>query len=253
MSTNADVQQSAQVTVDVHTMGRSYDESAVDRWELEAARRALRNLKDVIDSHTLMDLLGEQIDAGDRYHRELVAASAGTYRASQTAFTVRGLGGTELADWFRAQAGTGRFQDKSLLLNAHPEHYVEPPAYTGGMVETIGGHLTRFRVSVARELPAAVGAHLDASYPVTLMNALLSLDDGTPFAYCLHQARDTGAGADVVVRVVYPSAAPDAMIEGHCRHLAVEFRSWIRNAAAAVHGTAADPSGTPAAAPAPGR
>ncbi len=101
------------------------------------------------------------------------------------------------------------------------------------MVETIGGHLTRFKVSIPRELPQPVGAYLDASYPVTLMNALLSLDDGTPFVFCLHQARNTETGADVVVRVIYPSAAPDSMIEGHCEHLAIEFRSWIRNAAAA--------------------
>ncbi|MFC8086293.1 hypothetical protein [Streptomyces sp. NPDC057340] len=234
MTSKTDAHQSVPVTVEVHTMGRSFDESEVDRWELKAARRALRNLKDVAGGQVMMDLLGEQIDDGDRYHKELVAASGGTYRESRTEFTVRGLSGTRLAQWFGAQAGTGRFQDKSLLVNAHPEHYVEPPAYTGGMVETIGGHLTRFKVSVARELPAAVSAYLDAAYPVTLMNALLSLDDGTPFAYCLHQARDTDTGADVVVRVIYPSAAPDSMIEGHCEHLAIEFRSWIRNAATAT-------------------
>ncbi|MYS86689.1 hypothetical protein [Embleya scabrispora] len=234
MSNEVDVQPSGPVTVDVHTMGRTFDESAVDRWELEAARRALRNLKTVAAGQVMMDLLAERIDAGDRFHKGLVEASGGTYRESRTEFTVRGLGGTELADWFRSQAGTGRFRDKTLLLDAHPEHYVEPPIYTGGMVETIGGHLTRFKVSVADELPPSVGAFLDGSFPVTLMNALLSLDDGTPFAYCLHQARDTAGGADVVVRVVYPSAAPDSMIEGHCQHLAIEFRSWIRNAAAAT-------------------
>ncbi|MEU7045463.1 hypothetical protein AB0A77_31010 [Streptomyces varsoviensis] len=225
----------APVTVDVHTMGRTYDETAVDQWELAAARRALKNLKSVAGGQVMMDLLADQIAAGDRFQKELIEASAGTYRESRTEFTVRGLSGTGLAAWFQAQAATGRFQDKALLLNAHPEHYVEPPTYTGGMVETIGGHLTRFKVSVARELPPLVAEYLDASYPVTLMNALLSLDDGTPFAYCLHQARDTATGADVVVRVIYPSAAPDSMIEGHCQHLSIEFRSWIRNAAAATN------------------
>lgn len=221
------------VTVEVRTMGRTADESVVDQWELKAARRALRNLKSVAGGQVMMDLLAEQIEAGDRFHHDLIAASGGGYRESRTAFAVRGLGGTELAEWFQGQAATGRFQDKALLLNAHPEHYVEPPQYPGGMVETIGGHLTRFRVSVAGELPAPVAAYLDPAYPVTLMNAELTLDDGTPFAYCLHQARDTETGADVVVRVVYPAAAPDSMIEGHCEHLAIEFRSWIRNAAAA--------------------
>lgn len=234
MNVNAEVRSPDRVTVDVHTMGRTFDESAVDRWELEAARRALKNLKSVAGGRVMMDLLAEQIEAGDRFQKGLVEASGGAYRESRTGFTVRGLSGTDLAAWFQGQAATGRFQDKTLLLNAHPEHYVEPPDYTGGMVETIGGHLTRFTVSVARELPPRVAAFLDPSYPVTLMNALLGLDDGTPFAYCLHQARDTGTGADVVVRVVYPSAAPDSMIEGHCEHLAIEFRSWIRNAAAAT-------------------
>ncbi|WP_243274698.1 hypothetical protein SALCHL_006401 [Streptomyces albus subsp. chlorinus] len=102
------------------------------------------------------------------------------------------------------------------------------------MVETIGGHLTRFKVSMTRELPPPVRAFLDAAYPLSLLNALLSLDDGTPFAYCLHQARNTGTGAEVVVRVIYPSAAPDSMIQSHCEHLAIEFRSCIRNAAAAT-------------------
>ncbi|MFD5249938.1 hypothetical protein ACFWIW_35700 [Amycolatopsis sp. NPDC058340] len=221
------------MTVDVRTMGRTVDESTVDQWELEAARRALKNLKTVAGGQVMMDLLAGQIEDGDRFHKRIVAESGGTYRESRVEFTVRGLGGTELVSWFRAQTSTGRFKDKALLLNAHPEHYVEPPQYPGGMVETIGGHLTRFRVSVARELPAPVAAYLEPSYPETLMNALLTLDDGTPFAYCLHQARDTDSGADVVVRIVYPSAAPDSMIAGHCEHLAIEFRSWIRNAAAA--------------------
>ncbi|MEU6409764.1 hypothetical protein [Microbispora sp. NPDC046933] len=234
MGTTADVQPSTSVTVDVHTMGRTFDESTVDQWELKAARRALRNLKTVAGGQVMMDLLAEQIDAGDRFHKEIIEASDGTYRESRTEFTVRGLSGTDLANWFQSQTATGRFQDKALLLNAHPEHYVEPPNYTGGMVETIGGHLTRFKVAVARELPPLVAEYLDPSYPATLMNALLSLDDGTPFAYALHQARDTDTGADVVVRIIYPSAAPDSMIEGHCEHLAVEFRSWIRNAATAT-------------------
>ncbi|MEU5088458.1 hypothetical protein [Streptomyces sp. NPDC021356] len=233
MSSRTDARPSDSVTVEVHTMGRTFDESTLDRWELEAARRALKNLKSTLGAHTMMDALAGQIAAGDRFHKELIEASNGAHRGSHAEFTVRGLSGSDLAAWFRSQAATGRFQDKELLLNAHPEHYVEPPEYTGGMVETIGGHLTRFKVSVARELPPAVAAYRDTTYPVTLMNALLSLDDGTPFAYCLHQARDTATGADVVVRVVYPSIAPDSMIEGHCRHLAIEFRSWIRNAAAA--------------------
>lgn len=231
MNDNIDTLTSHAVTVTVRTKGDTFDEATIDRWELEAARRALKNLKAVAGGNVMMSLLGGQIDDGDRYQKALVNASNGRYRESQAEFTVQGLSGTELANWFHGQAATGRFQDKALLLNAHPEHYFEPLEYVGGMVETIDGHLTRFKVTVARELPDAIAAYRDDRYPITLMNALLSLDDGTPFAYCVHQARDTISGADVVVRVIYPSAAPDSLIDEHCEHLTVEFRSWIRNAA----------------------
>ncbi|MFD5249939.1 hypothetical protein ACFWIW_35705 [Amycolatopsis sp. NPDC058340] len=113
---------------------------------------------------------------------------------------------------------------------------MQPPGYTGGTVETIGGHLTRFKASMAPELPSEISEHFDPAYPLTLATALLSLDDDTPFAYCVHQARDTETGAEAVVRVLCPSAAPDSMIEEHCEHLSIEFRNWIRSAAAAIIG-----------------
>lgn len=221
------------VSVTVQTKGHTFDDAAIDSWELKAARRALKNLKSLLGGREMVDLLSEQIQAGDNHHRAIVAASDGTWRESKAEFAVRGLSGTDLANWFQGQAATGRFEDKSLLLNAHPEHYGEPPEYVGGMVETIDGQVTRFQVSVVHELPAELARFRDEAYPITLMNALLRLDDGTPLAYCVHQARDTDHGADVVVRVVYPGAAPDSLIEAHCEHLSIEFRSWIRNAAAA--------------------
>lgn len=224
--------QAGAVSIEVDTMGSTFDDSDVDRWELKASRRILRNLKELIAGDLMMDLLAEQVAAGDRFHRELIKKSDGRYRTSQAKLTVRGLSATELVNWFQSQVGTGQFDDKLALVSAHPEHYVEPPNYPAGMVETIGGHLTRFRVQVAGELPPAVNQHLASSYPMTLVTAVLTLDDGTPFAYCLHQARDTETGAELSVKIVYPAEAPDTMIDGHCEHLAIEFRSWIRNAAA---------------------
>lgn len=225
--------QGTAVTIGVRTMGRTFGESAVDQWELKAARRALRNLKELSRGRVMLDLLAEQIEAGDRFHKKLIDDSDGSYRESRTDLIVRGLSATDLVDWYQSQIATGDFEDKLFLLTAHPEHYVEPLEYPG-MVENIGGYPTRFRVQVAGSIPSAVSEFLDPAYPLTLATARLSLDDGTPFAYCLHQARDTEVGADVAVRVVYPAAAPDSMIDGHCEHLAIEFRSWIRNAAATI-------------------
>ncbi|TDD95841.1 hypothetical protein [Actinomadura rubrisoli] len=232
MGTTAGAQPPTSPTIDFHTLGRTLDDATVDRWELKAARRALMNLKTLAGGQRMMELLAEQIDAGDRFHRELVAASGGTYRESRADLTVRGLSGTDLAAWFRSQLTANGFEDR-VFFAAHPEHYVQPPNYTG-LVETIGGHTTRFKVALGRELPPPVRAYADPSYPLTLGTASFTLDDGTPVAYALHQARDTDTGADVALRIIYPSAAPDSMIEGHCEHLAIEFRNWIRNAAAAA-------------------
>ncbi|WP_033294282.1 hypothetical protein [Amycolatopsis jejuensis] len=233
MSTTADGQAA---TVDVHTLGGTFDEAAVDQWELAAAQRALKNLKAVASGQVMVDLLADQIEAGDQHVKELLAASDGTYRESRTEFTVRGLTGTGLAEWFQSQwrksQADADFDNKTLFFNAHPEHYGAPPHYRGGNVEMIGGHLIRFKAVALSELPVEVRSFYAPEYPVPLMNALLTLDDDTPFAYCVHQARDTETGSDVVVRVLYPSAAPDSLIEGHCRHLAIEFRTWIRSAAA---------------------
>lgn len=228
-------EQADPVTVEVRTMGREFGEADVDRWELEAARRALRNLRTVAAGQPMMDLLAGQIADGDRYHKALIEASDGTYREAKTELTVRGISGTRLADWFRNRLTTGTLADKMSMLFAHPEHYVQPPDFPqGGNVEPIGGHLARFTANMTPELPPAVSAFLDDSYPITLAKAVLMLADKTPFAYCLHQARDTDYGSEVVVRVLYSSEAPDALIEGHCEHLAVEFRNWIRDAAASL-------------------
>lgn len=235
MSNTTEPRTARHVTIEVRTMGRTLDDTEVDRWELKAARRALRNLRTIAAGQPLMDLLADQIAEGDRYHKALIEASDGSFRESRAEMSVRGITGTELSGWFRRKFTTGTLADKMSMLFAHPEHYVQPPEFeTGGNVEPIGGHLARFRADMTPELPEAVAIFLDPAYPVTLAKAALMLADGTPFAYCLHQARDTEDGAEVVLRVLYSSAAPDTMIEGHCEHLAVEFRSWIRDAATEV-------------------
>lgn len=229
------------LTIEVHTMGRTVDEQTVDQWELKAATRALNNLRTLGAGKPLTELLRDQIDVGDNFHRSLIASSDGTFRESRTELRVRGLTGTEFAGWFASfmskQLATGNPADKAKLLFTHPEHYVQPPEFpNGGNVEPIGGHLARFTATIAPELPDEVARHIDPDYPITVATAALHLADGTIFAYCLHQARDTELGADILVRVLYSSAASDALIEGHCEHLAIEFRNWIRDAAKDVHG-----------------
>ena len=81
------------LTIEVHTMGRTVDEQTVDQWELKAATRALNNLRTLGAGKPLTELLRDQIDVGDNFHRSLIASSDGTFRESRTELRVRGLTG----------------------------------------------------------------------------------------------------------------------------------------------------------------
>lgn len=221
-----------ELTITARTPAGSFTESAIDEWELKAARRCLMNLKTLLAGQPMMDLLADQIAAGDQFHKELINASGGTYRQARTDLTVHGLSGTDFISWFASALSSGF--EKALNRAAHPEHYVEPPQYPAGIVETIGGYPTRMKVCPGGDLPSAISDYLDSDYPLTIGVAVLRLDDDTPVAYAVHQARDTAIGSDIALRILYHSAAPDAMIEGHREHLAIEFRKYLQAAAQAT-------------------
>lgn len=212
--------------------GETFNDTAVDGWELKAARRILMNLKTLLQGQPMLDLIADQIEEGDKFHRNLVATSNGEYRESHIDLRVEGFSGKTLIQSLGKQMASG--VDAKAQFAAHPEHYALPLAYMG-MVETIGAHPTRFKVSAATSLeglPEAVAAFADPSYPLTMVGKL-RLEDDTPFAFAIHQLRDTDDGScEIALRLIYPKAAPDFMIEEHAEHLAIEFRSYIRQALA---------------------
>jgi hypothetical protein len=230
--TQTQVGHSQGLTLEARSQGQTVDDRGIDGWELKAAKRVLRNLKTLLAGQAMMDLLADQIREGDQFHKALIAQSDGKYRESHTDMWVPGFRAQQLIDSM-ARGFTKGF-DVQETLASHPEHYVLPPQYQAGMVETIGGLPTRFKVrggmSVA-ELPAAIVAYVDPSYPIS-MPGVLYLDDDTPFAYAVHQLRDTDDGCELALRIIYPAAAPDIMIQEHCEHLAIEFRAFIRQAIA---------------------
>ena len=46
----------------------------------------------------------------------------------------------------------------------------------------------------------------------------------------MHEMRDTADGTEIKFTIILPDAAPDALLDGHLRHFAVEFRNWTRMA-----------------------
>jgi hypothetical protein len=219
-------------TFEAYSQGQTLDNTGIDAWELKAAKRALRNLKTLLVGKPMMDLLADEIRQTDQFHKTLIAQSDGKWRESRTDLRVPGFRAQQLVD--SMARGFAEGFDVQETLASHPEHYVLPPQYSFGMVETIGGLPTRFKVRpvpTADELPAAVAAYADPAYPISSLGTLY-LDDDTPFAYAVHQYRDTDDGCELALRIIYPAAAPDSMIQEHAEHLAIEFRAFVRQAMA---------------------
>ena len=58
----------------------------------------------------------------------------------------------------------------------------------------------------------------------------LHLEDGTAFGYLLNEFRDTDDGGDIILRVMFPAAAQDDMVDGHTEYFCIEFGHWVRDA-----------------------
>lgn len=58
------------------------------------------------------------------------------------------------------------------------------------------------------------------------------LDDDTALFYVLPEFDDVedGSGCDIILRFLFPAAAPQVLFGEHAQHLAVEFRSFITEA-----------------------
>jgi hypothetical protein len=233
----------AEIEIQFQTAHGPASEATVDAWELKAARRALNNLKTLLYGERMRQLLKEQMAESDARVKEIVAASNGVFRECRVDVTVKGLTATQFAEAISrtlaslSKAATGtpaeQVERTTTLLSSHPEHYVLPP-YTGinpGIVETIGGHPTRLKTLPPDDLPAFVTSAESDSYPIK-QPARVELDDGTVMGWLLHQYRDTEAGCEFILRVWWPAAAPDIFFEEHAQHFAVEFRNFIRMAAA---------------------
>jgi hypothetical protein len=216
-----------------------FGDEAVDGWELKAARRALKNLKTLLHAEPMRELLRDQIEAADRRCKEIVAASKGEFRECRTDINVEGFSATQMMQGMslvmQLAAQGGKAMDEYLInfgYPMHPEHYVAPPYQGIGIVETLGGMPTRMRVVPLqlKDLPAFVQALAEESYPYK-SGARAELDDGTVWAWLLHEFRDTDTGSDLILRVLWPAAAPEAYFDDHSEHFAIEFRNIIKSLA----------------------
>jgi hypothetical protein len=175
----------------------------------------------------MADLLAEQIETSDAYYRDIVAKSNCKYSECRTDLKIHGVScGEIMAARKRWMEGSRKSVALERMLRIHPEHYMVPD-YEEGSVEVIGEHMARLRIVVTDDVPAWVIEYGDPSYSHK-KPTIGKLDDGTVLFYILHEFKDTEEGCNLILRLLFPEAAPRVWFVEHAEHLAIEFRRRAR-------------------------
>lgn len=215
-----------------HPNGQAITSGEIDAWELKAARRALRNLKTLLEGQPMLDLIDKQMQEADNYYRDLIAKSNKKFKESRIDLKAHGLTSAQFLEWFREWINDVKTPEgkRRVFLNdiapAHPEHYAIPP-YPAGIIETIGGHVGRVRIEPGATLPDFVNEEYGDPTYRTKLTGTAYLDDGSLFFHLFQELRDSEDGCDFRLRILYPAASPQSLLDEHSEHLAVEFRSFL--------------------------
>jgi hypothetical protein len=194
-------------------------------FELFSARRALALLKSRLGRTRILELLADEIEAGDRLMRRHVERSSGQTASGTTVLRAHGISAAQFGRWLGSS-----FDREDVMLAAHPEHYVvhnEGPG-RAHIVETLGEQVVSFFMGgwdESAEVPGS-GSSADDGH-----RSKLALADGTVVGSVATLFTDADDGFTARLSVTLPvTCAPEA-VEQHLQHFAVEFHNWILNAA----------------------
>jgi hypothetical protein len=195
------------------------DHTSIDRYELEAARRALRLLKHSLGSDRLYTIARRQAAEGNAFYREHVKRSNGEQATGTVVLEADGLTVPVFGEWM-----SRLFARHHALIDAHPEHYVIDSGDARGphIVEMMGDHVVGFHMGVWDENSDGAG----------LRRSQMALDDdGTVFGAVAVAFRPAPNGMFAELSVTLPATCASRAVEQHLHHFAVEFRNWMALAA----------------------
>lgn len=206
-------------------------DATIDGYELFSARRALELLKRKLGRERLLELLEDEIAAGDAFLRDHLDRSGGAEASGTTTLRAHGITAAQFGAWLGAA-----FAREDVMLAGHPEHYAihTEPGQLVNIVETLDDQVCSFfmrpwddSVIVDQELPPASGR------PTGRRSHML-LADGTVVGSIANAFEETSDGFVARLSVTLPATCAPAVVEQHLEHFAVEFRTWILRAAAEV-------------------
>jgi len=204
-------------------------DGSIERFELLTARRALKLLKSSLGRIRLLELLDDEIAAGDAFLRGHVERSAGQETTGTTTLRAHGITAAQFTGWL-----SRAFSREDVLLAGHPEHYAIHPEAGGNVriVETLGDQVCSFLLGewddsvISEHEPPAPGAVPEGR------RSQLSLEDGTVVGVIANSFTEEPDGFTARLSVSLPTTCGTAVVEQHLEHFAVEFRNWILAAAA---------------------
>lgn len=217
----------------VRLVGEDTDDS-IDGFELFSARRALGLLKGKLGREYLVELLRDEIAAGDAFLRTNVERSGGQETTGTTRLRAHGITAAQFTGWLAHAFGR-----EDVMLAGHPEHYSihAEPGRAVNIVETLGEYVCSFfmrewddSVVVEETLPSGTTAK-----PAGRRSQML-LEDGTVVGSIANAFNEEPDGFTAILSVTLPVTCGPDVIQQHLEHFAVEFRTWILRAAAAQTG-----------------
>lgn len=210
--------------------GRTLCDAAIRDIELARARRALAYLKAKIGNAAMRDLLKDDIEQTQARNREWVKASNGRWKWGSLELVVPGPGAAAFHEYFM----TMMKEDRELELRAgHPEHFMNVPLGPHAeVIENVGHDDLPWFIRLDFTPPCTeFPAPWDPAYPAEhRLGAFINDAEGLRIGSAIHEMRDANDGLHVKLTIILPDAAPDALIEGHLHHFAVEFRNWTHGA-----------------------
>jgi len=208
--------------------GEDHD-GTIEAFELFSARRALGLLKDKLGRLRLLELLQEEIEAGNAFLRAQVQLSAGQEITGTTTLRAHGITAAQFTDWLSRAFGR-----ENVLLAAHPEHYSihRAPGRDVNIVETLGNHVCSFLMRPWDDsVVAAQGLRSAAGGSANTRRSHMVLEDGTVVGSVSTAFDEEVDGLTARLSVTLPGTC-GPLVEQHLEHFAVEFRNWILLAAA---------------------
>ncbi|KAF3388192.1 hypothetical protein DPV78_012131 [Talaromyces pinophilus] len=172
----------------------------------------------------MQTLLKTQIDEADAYFKDLIKSSNGEFEESYIDLKAGGITMGQFMDWHKewnvqleSRGDTGGFY-RDIMVPAHPEHYALPP-YPLGIIE-------HGRTYCSFTTPTSSGPGLCAKVWDSRVG---KGPDEENFGRRQHVFlyRDVEDGRELRLRLPFPAASPQSLLDEHAQHLTIEFRSFV--------------------------